>query len=125
MGLQEIVRPEIRNVVPSLFFLLTDILSAGYAFSMYIRVKSSKLSPRKSVQIVKSVRTGKRVSQVILQHVGIAHDEKQLSEPGNWGGSSFWRWRRESSPLFRGSPSSRTKRRERRSATESGSTSGG
>jgi transposase len=47
---------------------------------MYIRVKSSKLSPRKSVQIVKSVRTGKRVSQVILQHVGIAHDEKQLSE---------------------------------------------
>jgi hypothetical protein len=47
---------------------------------MYIRVKSSKLSPRKSVQIVKSVRTGKRVSQIILQHVGIAHDEKQLSE---------------------------------------------
>ena len=47
---------------------------------MYIRVKSSKLSPRKSVQIVKSVRTGKRVSQVILQHVGIARDEKQLSE---------------------------------------------
>ncbi|WP_208321225.1 IS1634 family transposase, partial [Aminivibrio pyruvatiphilus] len=43
-------------------------------------MKSSKLSPRKSVQIVKSVRTGKRVSQVILQHVGIAHDEKQLSE---------------------------------------------
>jgi len=47
---------------------------------MYIRVKSSKLSPRKSVQILKSVRTGKRVSQVILQHVGIARDEKQLSE---------------------------------------------
>ena len=47
---------------------------------MYIRVKSSKLSPRKSVQIVKSVRTGKRVSQAIVQHVGIAHDEKQLSE---------------------------------------------
>ena len=47
---------------------------------MYIRVKSSKLSPRKSVQIVISVRTGKRVSQVILQHVGIARDEKQLSE---------------------------------------------
>ena len=47
---------------------------------MYIRVKSSKLSPRQSVQIVRAVREGKRVLQQIVQHVGIAHDERQLEE---------------------------------------------
>ncbi len=47
---------------------------------MYIRVKSTKNSPRKSVQIVKSVRSGKRVAQSIVQHVGIARDEEHLEE---------------------------------------------
>lgn len=47
---------------------------------MFIRVKSSKLSPRKYVQVVESVRTGKRVSQVIREHVGVAYDEQQLQE---------------------------------------------
>ena len=51
-----------------------------YNLSMFVRVKSTKLSPRKYVQVVKSVRIGKRVSQVIVHHVGIAYDEKHLEE---------------------------------------------
>jgi hypothetical protein len=47
---------------------------------MYMRVKSSKLSPRKTVQIVKSVRSGKRVTQIIVQHVGVAQNEEHLEE---------------------------------------------
>ena len=53
---------------------------ACYNPFMYIRVKSNKLSPRKSVQIVKSVRRGNRVSQSVVQHVGIARDEAHLAE---------------------------------------------
>lgn len=44
---------------------------------MFIRVKSSPNSPRRSVQVVESVRSGNRVSQVIVRHVGIALDEAE------------------------------------------------
>ena len=46
---------------------------------MFIRVKTTKNSPRKSVQIVEGVRdhTGK-VKQRIVRHIGIAQDDDEL-----------------------------------------------
>lgn len=44
---------------------------------MYIRVKTTPLSPRRSVQIVEGIRKGTKVSQKILRHVGIAENEKE------------------------------------------------
>ena len=45
---------------------------------MFVRVKTTPNSPRKSVQIVESVRDGNRVRQKILRHVGIAMDDDEL-----------------------------------------------
>jgi transposase len=45
---------------------------------MFIRVKQSKNSPRKSVQIVGSFRKGKHVIQKTLRYVGVAQDEEEL-----------------------------------------------
>jgi len=47
---------------------------------MFIRVKSTPNSPRKSVQIVQSVRKGDKVSQKIVRHVGIAMDDNELKQ---------------------------------------------
>ncbi len=45
---------------------------------MFVRVKTSPNSPKKSVQIVKSIRNGKAVSQKIVRHVGTALDTEEL-----------------------------------------------
>lgn len=45
---------------------------------MFVRVKSTPNSPRKSVQIVASVRKGDKVSQKIIRYVGIAMDDDEL-----------------------------------------------
>ena len=47
---------------------------------MFVRVKSTPNSPRKSVQIVESRRINGKVRQRIVKHIGIAHDEKELEE---------------------------------------------
>ncbi|MBL0709238.1 MAG: IS1634 family transposase [Sulfurimonas sp.] len=47
---------------------------------MFIRVKSTPNSPRKSVQIVHSQRVGSKVKQKIIKHVGVAVDDKELEE---------------------------------------------
>ena len=47
---------------------------------MFIRVKSTPNSPRKSVQIVHSVRKGDKVTQKIIRYVGIAMDDKELEQ---------------------------------------------
>ena len=47
---------------------------------MFVRVKTNVSNLRRSVQIVHSVRKGKKVSQQIVRHVGIAHDEKELEQ---------------------------------------------
>ncbi|MBU0571960.1 MAG: IS1634 family transposase [Candidatus Omnitrophica bacterium] len=47
---------------------------------MFVRVKTTPNSPRKSVQIVQSVRKADRVSQKIIRYVGIAHDEQELEQ---------------------------------------------
>ncbi len=46
---------------------------------MFIRIKTSPNSPKKAVQIVKSVRNGKSVSQKIVRHVGTALDDGELN----------------------------------------------
>ena len=48
--------------------------------NMFVRIKSTPNSPRKSVQIVKSVRTGEKVRQTIVRHVGIAADDEELQQ---------------------------------------------
>ncbi len=45
---------------------------------MFIRVKTTPNSPRKSVQLVESVRDGNKVKQKILRHVGVAMDDDEL-----------------------------------------------
>jgi len=45
---------------------------------MFIRIKTSPNSPRKSIQIVESIRKGNKISQKIVRHVGIAMDESEL-----------------------------------------------
>ncbi len=45
---------------------------------MFVRVKSTPNSPRKSVQIVESIRHGDKVKQKIVRHVGIAMDDDEL-----------------------------------------------
>ena len=47
---------------------------------MFIRVKSTPNSPRKSVQIVHSQRIGSKVKQKIIKHVGVAFNDKELQE---------------------------------------------
>ncbi len=47
---------------------------------MFVRVKSTPNSPRKSVQIVHSERIGSKVKQKIIKHVGVAFDDKELEE---------------------------------------------
>lgn len=47
---------------------------------MFVRVKTTPNSPRKSVQIVASIRKGDTVVQKIVRHVGIAFDDSELSQ---------------------------------------------
>jgi len=47
---------------------------------MFVRVKTTPNSPRKSVQIVESKRTGNKVKQTIVKHIGIAFDDTELEE---------------------------------------------
>ena len=45
---------------------------------MFVRVKSTPNSPRQSVQIVASVRTGSKVRQKIVRYVGVAMNDDEL-----------------------------------------------
>jgi len=47
---------------------------------MFVRVKSTPNSPRKSVQICEAVRRGDKVSQTIVRHVGVAETEAELEK---------------------------------------------
>ena len=44
---------------------------------MFVRVKSTANSPRRSVQVVRSVRTGSKVTQSIVRYMGIALDDDE------------------------------------------------
>ena len=45
---------------------------------MFIRTKHDPKLNRTRVQIVESVRTGKKVRQKILRHVGVAHNDGEI-----------------------------------------------
>ena len=47
---------------------------------MFVRIKETPNSPRKSVQIVKSVRKGGKISQKIVRYIGIAMDDYELAK---------------------------------------------
>lgn len=47
---------------------------------MFIRVTSTKNSPRKSVKVVESIREGYKVKQVMLLHVGIASNDNEIEK---------------------------------------------
>ena len=47
---------------------------------MFIRVKTAPESPRKAVQLVESVRNGKKVSQRIVRHIGVARSKAELDK---------------------------------------------
>lgn len=47
---------------------------------MFVRVKTTPNSLKKSVQIVESVRKADKVSQKIIRHVGLAMDEQELEQ---------------------------------------------
>lgn len=47
---------------------------------MFVRVKTTPNSPRKSVQIVAAIRNGGKVMQTIVRHVGVALNEQELIE---------------------------------------------
>ena len=47
---------------------------------MFVRVKKTPNSPRKSVQIVHSFREGDRVRQRIVKHIGVAQNDEELEE---------------------------------------------
>jgi len=47
---------------------------------MFVRVKTTPNSPRKSVQIVQSIRDGDKVKQKIVRHVGIALNDFELEK---------------------------------------------
>jgi transposase len=47
---------------------------------MFVRVKSTPNSPRKSVQLVASVRKGDKVTQKIVRYMGVAHDDDALEK---------------------------------------------
>ena len=57
---------------------LTLCPAAAILPGMFVRVKTTPNSPRKSVQLVESVRTGDNVRQKIVRHIGIAMDEDEL-----------------------------------------------
>lgn len=44
---------------------------------MFVRIKSTPNSPRKSVQIVENIRAGDNVKQKIVRYVGIAMDDRE------------------------------------------------
>jgi len=47
---------------------------------MFVRIKTSRNSPKKAVQIVKSVRNGNKVSQKIVRHIGTALEGEELDK---------------------------------------------
>jgi len=52
---------------------------------MFIRVNKTPNSPRKSIQIVESVRTGDKVKQKIVHYVGIAMDAREEQQLKDYG----------------------------------------
>lgn len=94
---------------------------------MFVRVKSTPNSPRRSVQIVESRRSGAKIKQIIVRYVGIAlddHEEKELLRLAEVIKSKLEADRSETLPLFapekiaQARANSKTKRKPRRQAPD-------
>ena len=95
---------------------------------MFIRIKATPNSPRRSVQICESRRTGNKVSQRIVRHVGVAMDgaeEKELLRLAEVIRAKLEAEQSESLPMFapedvEGSKSARQRGPKRRKGTPYG-----
>ena len=47
---------------------------------MFIRTKHDPERKRTRIQIVQSVRTGQKVRQKVVRHVGIAHNDTEVAD---------------------------------------------
>lgn len=54
-------------------------------YHLYIRVNKTPNSPRKSIQIVESIRQGDKVRQKIVHYVGIAMDDREEQKLRDYG----------------------------------------
>jgi len=77
--------------VPSKKYKLTSDRFIVISYYMFVRVKSTPNSPRKSIQIVQSQRKGDKVVQKIVRHVGIAMDEQELEQLKGLAESIKWK----------------------------------
>lgn len=72
----------------TIYFVIkyVQLVFIKFGAQMFVRVKSTPKSPRKSVQIVENIRNGSKTKQKIVHYVGIAMDDemetklKQLAE---------------------------------------------
>ncbi len=67
---------------------------------MFVRVKSTPNSPRRSVQLVEGVRNGTKVRQRIVRHIGIAKDDKELERLKRLGEFIKTKLKTERQPLL-------------------------
>ncbi len=58
---------------------MTFAVGAGTLPAMFVRVKSTPNSPRKTVQLVEGVRVDGKVRQRIVRYIGVAADEAELA----------------------------------------------
>lgn len=66
--------------MPSKINVLVILLIIYYNIRMFVRIKTTPNSPRKSVQIVQSLRKGDKVFQKIVRYIGIAMDDYELEK---------------------------------------------
>jgi transposase len=69
---------------------------------MYVRVKTTKNSPRRSVQIVEGIRQGDKVKQRILCYVGVAQSPEHEEALKAFAEQTIRKWERERKPILPG-----------------------
>jgi transposase len=69
---------------------------------MFVRVKTTKNSPRRTVQIVEGVRQGDKVKQRILCYVGVAQNPEHEEELKALAEQTILKWERERKPILPG-----------------------
>ena len=65
---------------------------------MFIRIRHDPKLNRTRVQIVESVRTGKKIRQKILRHVGVAHNDGEIEVIKRSAGQLMEQFRAERTP---------------------------
>ena len=76
---------------------ITGHAAARYTPPMFVRIKTTPNSPRRSVQLVEGVRDRGKVRQRIVRHIGVAMDEDELERLRQLGNTSRRNWSRSAS----------------------------